>query len=68
MLDVIRTGVAYSEELMEYILEDSENSDIAKAKGRLITMCLGQPFDLTTEKGKEDKENVLQVVEQTLFL
>ncbi|HHT92740.1 MAG TPA: ATP-binding cassette domain-containing protein [Clostridiaceae bacterium] len=63
MLDVIRTGVAYSEELMEYILEDSENSDIAKAQREAdYNVLTGQPFDLTTEKGKEDKENVLRVI------
>ena len=41
MLDVIRTGVAYSEELMEYILEDSENSDIAKPRAGL--QCAYRP-------------------------
>ena len=63
MMDVIRTGVAYTEELMEYILEDSVNSDIAKAqKEAEYNVLTGQPFDLSTESGVEEKQNILRVI------
>ncbi len=55
--------MAYTEELMEYILEDSQNSDIVKAQREAdYNVLTGQPFDLTTDKGKEDKENVIRAI------
>ncbi len=63
MLDFIRPGVAYTEELMEYILEDSKNSDIAKAQKEAgYNVLTGQPFDLETETGKLEKETVLRTI------
>lgn len=63
MLDVISTGVAYTEDLMDFILEDSKNSEIAIAqRDAAYNVLTGEPFDLSTESGIEAKNNVLKLI------
>ncbi len=54
------SGLAYTEKLLDYVISENKNSDIVKAqKNAKHNVLTGEAFDLTTEEGKETKNQVL---------
>ncbi len=53
-------GFIYTEDLMKYIIEKNNQSEIVKAQDEKdYNILTGEKFDLTTKEGKREKENML---------
>lgn len=60
MLTILQEGVAYTEELAEYVLNDTADSAIVSAqKEKDYNVMTGEPFDTATDEGKAAKEQFL---------
>ncbi|NLM63627.1 MAG: ABC transporter ATP-binding protein/permease, partial [Mollicutes bacterium] len=60
---VLTEGIGYQDELIEYLIEDSMQSKVVlKQKDADYNVLSGQKFDLTTEKGIEEKNQVLSIL------
>jgi len=56
-------GLLFNNELMEYIIENNDNSSIVKAqKDSNYNVLTAQKFDLDTEEGKQEKELILSAL------
>ena len=56
-------GLLFNNELMEYIIENNDNSSIVKAqKDSDYNVLTAQKFDLDTEEGKQEKELILSAL------
>ena len=56
-------GMAYSEELVDYVLERNKESGVVKLQNSVdYNVLTGEKLDLTTETGKETKEYLLQML------
>ena len=65
-IPVIPTGFAYSEELVDFILEDSENSDIAvKQQKSDFNVLTGEAFDMKNSDDVKKKKTILSVLGAT---
>lgn len=54
------TGLMYNNSLTEYIIEQNEKSEIVKTqKEKNYNVLTTEPYDITTEEGKEAKEMML---------
>lgn len=54
------TGIYYTEDLVDYVIEKNSNSGIVKLQNSVdYNVLTGEKLDLTTEEGKELKENLL---------
>ena len=57
------TGVAYTEELVDYVLEQNQNSAIVKLQRDVdYNVLTGEKFDLTTKEGRDTKAYILQAI------
>ena len=57
------TGVAYTEDLVEYVLEQNQNSAIVKLQRDVdYNVLTGEKFDLTTKEGRDTKAYILQAI------
>ena len=55
------TGLCYKEELMDYIMNENNDSNIVKfQKEKDYNVLTGSLFDLETKEGKQEKENTLK--------
>ena len=53
-------GFTYTEKLMEYVIEkNSQSKVVIEQENKDYNILTGQKFDLTTEEGKKEKENIL---------
>ncbi len=54
------SALTYTEKLLDYVIENNKNSKIVKAqKEAKYNLMTGEAFDLSTDEGKETKEQVL---------
>ncbi len=54
------SSIAYTEELVKYVLEKNKDSDIVKLQKKAdYNVLSGDKFDLTTKEGIETKENTI---------
>jgi len=54
------SGIAYTNDLVDYVIEQNSNSKVVVAqKNADYNVLSGEKFDLSTEEGKEVKENLL---------
>ena len=57
------SNIAYTEELVEYVLENNKNSGIVKLQESVdYNVLTGEKFDLTTKEGKDTKSYLLQYI------
>ena len=57
------TGVAYTEDLVDYVLEQNQNSAIVKLQRDVdYNVLTGEKFDLTTKEGRDTKAYILQAI------
>ena len=55
------SNIAYTEELVEYVLENNKNSGIVKLQESVdYNVLTGEKFDLTTKEGRDTKSYLLQ--------
>lgn len=60
---VLSEGVAYQEELVEHIIDNSMNSKVVlKQKSADYNVLTGSKFDLTTDEGIENKNKILNAL------
>lgn len=54
------TGIVYKQALMNYIIENNQNSEVVKAQRELdYNILTGEKFNLEEQEGKEAKEMIL---------
>ncbi|MDF2685375.1 MAG: sulfate transporter ATP-binding protein [Clostridia bacterium] len=59
-LPILREGIAYSSELVDFVIENSKNSNIVKKQTEVdFNVLTGEPIDMTTEEGEEKKTSML---------
>ena len=57
------TGIAYTEKLVDFVLEQNNNSEIVKLQKEVdYNVLTGEKIDLSTEKGQETKKSILQLL------
>ena len=57
------SNIAYTEELVEYVLENNKNSGIVKLQESVdYNVLTGEKFDLTTKEGRDTKSYLLQYI------
>ena len=57
------SNIAYTEELVEYVLENNKNSGIVKLQESVdYNVLTGEKFDLTTKEGRDTKTYLLQYI------
>lgn len=57
---VQQSALTYTEKLLDYVIEENKNSEIVKAQKETdYNLMNGETFDLTTEEGRETKEQIL---------
>lgn len=57
---VTSPGIYYTNDLMEYILENNKNSEVVKSQEKeTINVLSGEKLDLETKEGQEGKETIL---------
>ena len=57
------SNIAYTEELVEYVLENNKNSGIVKLQESVdYNVLTGEKFDLTTKEGRDTKAYLLQYI------
>ena len=56
-------GIAYTEDLVSYLLEQNQNSEIVKLQKSVdYNVLTGEKFDTTTEEGIEVKNYIMQMI------
>ncbi len=56
-------GIGYTEKLVDYVLEQNDNSEIVKLQRQVdYNVLTGEKIDLSTEKGQETKKYILQLL------
>ena len=56
-------GIAYTEDLVEYVLNENKNSGVVKLQEAVdYNVLTGEKMDLTTKEGRDTKAYVLQVL------
>jgi putative ABC transport system permease protein len=62
-LPILDRGIAYSSELVDYVLKDSKDSDIVKAQlDADYNVMTGEAFDLLTDEGEDPRTEVLSYI------
>lgn len=57
---VQQSALTYTESLLDYVIQNNKDSKIVKAqKEAKYNVMTGEAFDLTTEEGKESKDQIL---------
>ena len=56
-------GIAYTEDLVDYVLEENQKSSIVKLQRSVdYNVLTGEKFDLTTKEGRDTKAYLLQLI------